>query len=72
MHGPSFHKGLSSMVFDHFKDVFDLEDFTNKLFKLHHLNSHVAMGWFQRSIACVLGATRFLTLTKPLGGIGPC
>jgi hypothetical protein len=60
------------MVFDHFQDVFDLEDFTSKLFKLHHFNSHVAIGCFQGSIACVLGATRFLALAKPLGGIKPC
>jgi hypothetical protein len=67
-----FAKGLSNMVFDHFQDVFDLEDFTSRLFKLHHLNSHVAMGCFQGSIACVLGATWFLALAKPLGGIRSC
>jgi hypothetical protein len=66
-----FARGFSSIVFDHFQDVFDLEDSTIMFLKLHQLNSHVAMGCFQGSIVCVCGATRFLALAKPLGGIIP-
>jgi hypothetical protein len=59
------------MIFEHLWDVFDLKKSPNNFIQLHHLNSHVAMDCFPRSIVFIFGATKFLTLAKPLGGIKP-
>ncbi len=57
------------MVFEILQDVFDLEGFASDFNQLHQLSSHVAMGCFLGSIACILGAIMFLALAKPSSGI---
>jgi hypothetical protein len=58
------------MVFEHLRDAFNLKDSVNSFIQLHQLISHVAMGNFLVSNACILGAIRLLALANPLCGIG--
>jgi len=59
------------MVFKHLRNAFNLKNSTNSFIQLHQLNSHVAMGHFLGSIACVLGVVRLLALANPTCGIKP-
>jgi hypothetical protein len=59
------------MVFEHLRNAFNLKGFVSNFIQLHQLISHVAMGHFLRSNACILGAIRPLALANPSCGIGP-
>ncbi len=57
------------MVFEHFRDYFDLEDSMNGFIQLHQLCSHVVANCILGSMAWVIGASWLLALAKPSSGI---
>jgi hypothetical protein len=59
------------MVFEHLWDVFNLKNFATNFIQLYQWSSHVAMGHFLGSIACVLGVVRLLDLANLMCGIRP-
>jgi len=61
--------GSSNIVFEHFRNSFDLEDSTNGFIQLHQLCSHVAMNCILGSMVQVIGVNWFLAVAKPFKGI---
>ncbi len=58
-----------SMLFEHLKNLFDLEDSTSGFPQLFQVCSHVVIGHILRPIAQVFGVARLLALAKPFGSI---
>jgi hypothetical protein len=63
--------GPFSIVFEHLRDYFHPKDFANGFPLLFQLCSHIAQGHISCWIVDILGAARFLTMTKPLNGVRP-
>jgi hypothetical protein len=59
------------MVFEHFRNSFDLEDLINNFFNLFILCSYVVAGCFFEIIFQILGIVWLLTLVRPSKGIWP-
>jgi hypothetical protein len=63
--------GFLGMVFEHLRDLFDLEDSTCGFSQLFFIFFNVDIGCILGSIAKAFGATMPLTLTKFFSGIWP-
>jgi hypothetical protein len=63
--------GPSRMVFEHLRDYFHLEDSVSGFLQLFQLCFHIAHVHIPPQIACVLGATYFLAMTKPSNEVYP-
>jgi hypothetical protein len=63
--------GHYSMVFEHFRNSFDLEDLINNFFNLFILCSYIVAGCFFEIIFQILGIVWLLTLVRPSKGIWP-
>jgi hypothetical protein len=63
--------GTFGMVFEHQEDYFHPKDSMSGFPQLFQFCSHVAQGHIPRQIAHILGATHFLAMTKPIGGVHP-
>jgi hypothetical protein len=64
VHGPS------SMVFEHFRDLFDPKDLVNCFSHLLLMCSYV-VGHIPKIITRTFGATKLLALASPSSGIQP-
>jgi hypothetical protein len=63
--------GVFRMVFEHLQDYFHFEDSASGFPQLFQLHSHITQDHIPPQIACVLGPTCLLTMTKSLGGVCP-
>jgi hypothetical protein len=61
--------GLSGMVFEHFRNCFDLEDLASNFIEFHQLCSHMVVGCIFGYVARVFQANQFLALVKLFGAI---
>jgi hypothetical protein len=61
--------GPFGMVFEHVRDLFDLEDSMNVFIQLHQLCSHVVVGCNLGCVVWILGACWLLALAKLSSGI---
>ncbi len=61
----------SGMAFEHLQDFFHPEDLMDGFPHLFQLYFHITQGHIPYQIIHVLGATHFLTITKPSSGIHP-
>jgi hypothetical protein len=66
-----FTSGFYGMVFEHLQNCFHPKDSTNGFPQFFQLCYHIVKGHNPPRIAHVLGATYFLTMTKPSRGVCP-
>jgi len=59
------------MVFEHLRNWIHPEDSMSGFLKLFQLCFHIVKSHISLQIACVLGVTRLLFMTKPLGEVCP-
>lgn len=59
------------MVFEHHRNIFDLEDLANIFSQIFMVCTYVAIRHILNSITRALSASRLLILAKPFSGIQP-
>ncbi len=65
------HGGPSSMVSEHHRNIFDLEDLANIFSQVFLVCTYVATRLILNSITMAFNASRLLILAKPSNGIQP-